>query len=157
MNKQLPEHNNIVRVIGIGSHHGVDRLGWLLCDHLKNMHWPDDIDIQNCRNPAQLTELLRDCDSAVIIDAVITGQEAGQIIALGMHELQLCAGKHSSSHGFNVSDALKLTKALGQLPNNIAIFGISVTDATQNADELSQITGPALQQAIREFQQSLAR
>jgi hydrogenase maturation protease len=147
--------NSATRIIGIGSHHGVDRLGWLLCDLLKNIPWQEEVDIQACRTPAQLPELLSGCDSAIVLDAVITGQVAGQIIALGMDELEHHSCSYPSSHGFGITEALELARVLEQLPKALKIFGISVTDALQDADEVSRKALPGLQKAICEFQHSL--
>ena len=147
--------NNPTRIIGIGSQHGADRLGWLVGDHLQGMAWQQAVDIQACRTPAQFPALLSNCASAVVLDAVITGQEPGQVIPLNMDELEYHSCNRSSSHGFGISEALELARVLGQWPAALKIFGISVTDASQDADEILQKALPALHQAIREFQHSL--
>ncbi len=153
--ESIPMTRISTRIIGIGSHHGADRLGWLLCDQLNDMQWPQTIDIHPCRTPAQLPELLRDCDSAIVLDTVITGQSAGQVIALDMHELGTRSCSRHSSHGFGISEALELARALDQLPAAVKILGISVVDATQDATEVSPIALPAVQQAVREFHLAL--
>jgi hydrogenase maturation protease len=119
------------------------------------MAWQEAVDIHLCRTPAQLPTLLSDCESAVVLDAIITGQEPGQIMALSMDELEYHSCNRSSSHGFGISEALELARILGQWPAALRIFGISVTDASQEADEVLQKALPGLQKAICEFQDSL--
>jgi Ni,Fe-hydrogenase maturation factor len=90
-----------------------------------------------------------------VLDTVITGQEPGQIIPLSIDELEHHSYSHPSSHGFGISEALELARALEQWPAALKIFGISVTDASQDADDVLQKALPGLQKAICEFQRSL--
>ena len=149
------ETGGITRIIGIGSHHGVDRLGWIICDQLRDIQWPQDIDIQTCRTPAQLPALLRGCDNAIVLDAIVTGHNAGQVMSLSITELEHQTQNCYSSHGFGVIEAIELAQALEQLPAVLQILGISVTDADQDAVVISTTALPHVQQAILEFQRSL--
>ena len=143
------------RVIGIGSHHGADCLGWLICDELRGLRWTQDIDIHSCRSPAHLPQLLAGCDHAILIDAIITGQQAGRVLPLGIDELDHQAHYSYSSHGLGVLEAIELARALGQLPAALKILGISVTDVHQDAAKVSRLALPGVQQSILEFRHSL--
>lgn len=117
-------------IIGIGSHHGADQLGWLLCEQLKNLDWPEDIDIQLCRTPAQLPELLSHCENAILLDTIKTNSDCGKILSLQLNDLAENPGAIHSSHGFGVTEALELANALGQAPTFIIILAISIDDKT---------------------------
>jgi len=117
-------------IIGIGSHHGADQLGWLLCERLKHLDWPDTIDIQLCRTPAQLPELLNHCENAILLDAIKTDTDSGKILQLQLKDLADNPNASHSCHGFGVTEALELATALGQLPASIIILAISIDDKT---------------------------
>ena len=90
-----------------------------------------------------------------LLDAIITGQQAGQILSLNIDELEHHAGITCSSHGLGLIEAIELTRALAQLPAVVQVLGISVTDANQDAAAIAALALPAIEQAIIEFRHAL--
>jgi len=137
-------------IIGIGSHHGADQLGWLVCEQLKNLDWPEAINIQLCRTPTQLPELLSHCENAILLDAIKTNTDSGKILSLQLKDLADNPIATHSSHGFGVTEALELTNALGQLPTSIIILAITIDDKTQDACLISPELLAELREVIKD-------
>jgi len=136
-----------LRVIGIGSNHGVDQLGWLACEMLQKKMKAYPIDWQLCRTPAQLPELFCNCDTAVLIDALISNKPIGQVLTLSKDDL-LSLSSPWSSHGISVVEALKLTEALGQLPANYIILGIATSISEMEIENIVLTALPQLEQSL---------
>ncbi len=125
------------RIIGIGSPHGADQLGWSLCEQLKKLDWPEALEIQLCRTPAQLPELLNHCERAILIDAILTNTGSGEILSLSVKDLAENPNASHSSHGFGVVEALELATALGQIPDSVIILGITINSKTEDISVIS--------------------
>ena len=136
-----------LRVIGIGSNHGVDQVGWLACEMLQKKMKAYPIDWQFCRTPAQLPELFEHCDNAVLIDALISNKPIGQVLTLSKDDL-LSLSSPWSSHGIGVVEALKLTEALGRLPANYKILGITTSDSEMKTENIALTALPQLEQSL---------
>ncbi|MDD3763342.1 MAG: hydrogenase maturation protease [Nevskiales bacterium] len=82
----------------------------------------------------ELLGRLEACDAAILIDACVSGAEAGTI-----HEFDVAAGPLPqrlggfSSHGFGVHEALELARALGQLPARCRVLAIDAQRDTHGA------------------------
>jgi hydrogenase maturation protease len=118
-----------VKIIGIGSPFGQDQLGWLVIDHLNDtLTTREKIEIELIkadRPGLGLLELLKNTDTAILIDAIDDKQHVGQIKVLTEQEL-FCQDTSLSSHALGVSDALRLGHALGDLPDAIVLIGICI-------------------------------
>lgn len=115
-------------VIGIGSDQGPDRIGLEIVAALREEAslGPPAVRVYPCRAPAtELPVLLRDCDWALLVDAVRAGGEPGTVLHLDAVDL---AHDHcpASTHGLGVSATLALLQLLGELPPAVAIVGIEV-------------------------------
>ena len=119
-----------VSIIGIGSPHGADRMGWLATEQLQSLAWPFTTHWHSCRTPAELPGLLANTTKAVLIDALAAPTSTGNILRLTADQIQqqpqIC-----SSHGFDLAAALNLTTSLGDCPPHLLILGIPV-DPTQD-------------------------
>lgn len=137
-----------IRVIGIGSHHGADAIGWLACEKLQRRMALERIDWQLCRTPAQLPQLILDYHGVVILDAVLNEQPLGEVLTLTWPDQQDISHSPPSSHGLSVIEALQLTAALGQLPSHTYILGISINQRQQAASLALANALPQLQQQL---------
>ena len=126
-----------VRIIGIGSPFGDDRLGWDVVDALEasgllSGFAPAWVSANRCDRPGSaLLALTQGAEAIILIDAMRTGRAPGTICRLAIHELQAAAGV-VSSHGLGVAESLALGQALELLPPTVAIYGI---EAQQTAPE----------------------
>ncbi|QDQ39203.1 hydrogenase maturation protease [Legionella geestiana] len=123
-----------LRVLGIGSPFGDDRLGWEVIKGLQQCAplqalTDDKLQLQCCDRPGmRLLELMRNAQSVILIDAVKSGARPGTLHALQMSDL---AGLNApfSSHASGVADALKMGEVLKLLPPELLIYGIAIEDA----------------------------
>lgn len=117
-----------VRVLGIGSPLGDDRVGWLVAERLRQIHAGNetiDIAVLDRPGPAVL-DALADCETAILVDAVVSGGIAGTIHRLDLESDLDKLPNLLSSHGFGLADSLRLGAALGRLPARLLIYGIEV-------------------------------
>ena len=125
---------SLIKVIGIGSPFGGDKIGWLAIDKIVSaMHKTginqDAISFEKADRPGTLLlEMIKDIDTVILIDAIDNKQNAGQILQLDKLEIQ-AAGQNLSCHNIGVSETLQLGAVLGDIPDNILLFGICI-DAT---------------------------
>lgn len=153
---QTQHHPPLIRIIGIGSHHGADATGWLACEKLQSISQWQQLDWCLCRNPTHLPELVQDCDTVVIIDAMLSDQPVGQVVKLSWPIDQDNNLSCYSTHGINVIQALQLAATLDQLPSQTYLLGLSVTSQEQDAEEVVSSALPQLQQAFGQILNQVA-
>lgn len=130
-----------VRVVGIGSPFGDDRLGWEAVERigasaeLGSLSAGDVVLCARDRPGALLLEEWGDAENVLLIDAVCSGALPGVLHCLPAAQLS-GFGSTRSSHGFGVGEALALAAALGHDLTNIAIYGVEI-DPDQHGDSLS--------------------
>ncbi|MEJ2423814.1 MAG: hydrogenase maturation protease [Candidatus Thiodiazotropha sp.] len=113
----------MIRIIGVGSPFGADRLGWEAIDHLQSRA-PDGCELIKLDRPGSgLLRYLEGVEQVVIIDAVLQGVAAGEV-AMISRETLADSSTLTSCHGFGVADALALAQQLGDLPQRIDLIGI---------------------------------
>ena len=126
-----PGRDAPVRVVGVGSPFGADRLGWEAMDALVRMHalagYPDGLVALHCldRPGASLMELLRAPGLLILIDAMRSGRPPGTVRALDAADLEETRYL-VSTHGFGIESALRLARALGESVCQVRIFGIEM-------------------------------
>jgi hydrogenase maturation protease len=113
-----------VRVVGIGSAWGADRVGWDVAERLAAA-LPPDLEVARCDSPAALLGLLEGAQRAVLVDAVVTGAAPGTVGRWAGREV-LEPRAAWSSHGLDVAGMLALGEALGALPAELVLYGIEV-------------------------------
>lgn len=124
-----------VRVIGIGSPFGNDRIGWQvvsILQHQKNIQRfiPRQLQIECSDRPGiNLLYLLQGVKTAFIIDAVRTGGVIGAIHRFENKEIET-VGTSLSSHGFGVGQTLQLGQLLDELPQRVVLFGVEVANVS---------------------------
>ena len=91
------------------------------------------IDWQLCRTPAQLPQLVQDCEAVVIIDSLLSEYPAGHVINLTWPVPQERYAPGYSSHGITVTEALQLAATLDQLPAQTYLLGLTITEPEQEA------------------------
>ncbi|WP_455201082.1 hydrogenase maturation protease [Kaarinaea lacus] len=118
-----------IAVIGIGSPHGVDQVGWQAIEFLQKDHTFQSL-LGNAvrllaldRPGMGLLEYLAGVDYAILIDAV-EGGAAGSIMEIKMEQL-LKNTVEISSHHAGVAEALAMGDTLNALPQKITVLGIA--------------------------------
>jgi hydrogenase maturation protease len=129
---------NRVRIIGMGSPCGDDRVGWDAVRAIEASglfkRFPDGaVEACCCERPASLLGLSKDIDAVIMIDAMRGGNAVGTVRRLEASEL---AAEHGllSSHGISVAENIALGAALGLLPPILVIYGIEAHGAVPGTE-----------------------
>ncbi len=129
----------MLRVIGIGSPYGADRIGWLAIERLRTSEaaarWGARVQFHTADRPgAGLLAQWRGAAQVILIDAMLTGAAPGTVRRFAAQELAQ-AQALLSSHGFGVRAALALAAALGERPVCLAVYGVEIEPGDGSAGE----------------------
>jgi hydrogenase maturation protease len=134
-------------VLGIGSPHGDDAVGWHLVERLRS-HTPA-IDTAAIRGD-QLLEHLPGCRRLILVDACSAAGPPGTIVRFEWPDPRILIEVSRSTHGFSVGESLTMADALGWLPERVIVLGIA-TDGCEPGRGLSppvQAALPAVEQHV---------
>lgn len=136
----------MIRLIGLGSPFGDDRIGWELIAALGETPPPDTELLALDRPGAGLVSHLAGADRVILVDAVLA-PPPGRILhlqpaALGSH------GTRLNSHGLDLAQALALADRLGCLPPRVDIYGITIAD-TRRRSRRARAAVPRLAAELR--------
>lgn len=137
-------------VVGVGSHHGADQLGWRVVESLRT-RVGDDVETRCALSPADVLDWARDFRELHIVDAC-QGLPAGERIGRWRWpELptQLNSDRFSS-HASDVRSALTLGERLGLLPPTVVVWGLSIDSGDQ------ELSAAAIAELARELAARLA-
>lgn len=120
----------MIRVIGLGSPFGDDQAGWWVVENMRGCV-PPPVDLVRLDRPgATLINWLDGVNHVYIIDAVgDASQPPGRVLPLNAAQLDR-QSQSLTSHQLNLADTLQLAKALGCLPAQVNIVGITIGDVT---------------------------
>lgn len=139
--------NHTTLVVGIGSPHGDDRVGWEIADAI-GRQTGGSIATRCARTPAELFDWLEGVERLDVCDAVSwsaneTAAEIGTVHCWRWPAEELERTTFRTSHGLSLPAVLSLAETLGRLPPQVRIWGVSI-DAPATFDALS----PALAAAV---------
>ena len=113
-------------VIGLGSDHGDDAIGWAAIDALAACGLPPGTSLHTCATPAaDLLSLLAACEHAVIVDAVADNEAPGRVRRLDLADLAASSAR-GGSHGMSVAAVLALADALQLAPRTLVLVGVGI-------------------------------
>jgi hydrogenase maturation protease len=98
--------------------------------------------------PTRLLEQWDGADLAVVVDAVLTGAEAGHLTVLEAGVDDLPARAATSSHASGVGEAWALGQALGTLPGRLLVVGVEA-GSVHDGEGLTEPVYAALAHAHR--------
>jgi len=119
--------SSLKRVVGIGSPHGHDRVGWLLIERLSKR---SDVSATVVRlsTPLELLDHLEECEFLLVVDACQTGAVEGSVIRLDWPDRRIQTHQSLSSHGMGIGESLQLAKRLGRLPEQVVLLCLEVRE-----------------------------
>jgi len=130
----------MIRVIGLGSPFGDDRVGWRVIELLQALV-PAEVDLVALDRPgAALINWIKGVDHLVLVDALRSGASPGSIVTLTPSELRTESGR-LTSHSLALADTFRLAETLGNLPARIDIYGIELSGL--NDTGLSEVASAA--------------
>lgn len=115
-----------IRIIAVGNPlRGDDAAGMAVADELRSRRL-HGIDIVNATGEgAELMDVWADSDSVIIVDAARSGRKPGTIVRLDARSDKIPSDFfHYSTHAFSVAEAVELSRAIGELPQRLVIYGI---------------------------------
>ncbi len=140
------------RVLGVGSPHGDDAVGWHVVEMLRRR---PGLSAQLATvEPPQLLDHLRGCRRLIVIDACRGNQPPGTVLRLTWPAGLLPSRRRPSSHGLEVGDALALAETLGWLPPQVVVFAVEVSRC-EPGEELTPEVRQALPDLERQVLQEL--
>lgn len=113
-------------VIGVGNEYrGDDGVGILIARRLQ-AQMPENVDVLiQSGEGAALMEAWKGAENVIIVDAVHSGAPPGTVFRLDAGSQPLPSNFfHYSTHAFSVAEAVELSRALQQLPDNLMVYGI---------------------------------
>ncbi len=122
----------MILIVGLGSPHGDDQLGWMAIDRLQ-LPLPAGITTHKVRGGIELLECLAGQELGIIIDASAPAGQPGSIRSFEWPCPELTACLPSGTHDLGLIDALQLAETLGQLPKRVLIFTIEARETSPGA------------------------
>ena len=150
--------NARVRIIGIGSPFGDDRLGGevveaLGCSSTLASAAGGNISFVVLDRPgALLLAHWHDADYVIVVDGVRSGAPPGTCHRLDPGEW--ISQSSLSSHGFGLASALELARALDDLPPHLVLYGMEI-DPSSSGFTLSEPVRRSLPALIREIEREV--
>jgi hydrogenase maturation protease len=142
-------------VVGLGSPHGDDQLGWIAVDRLQPLLPADSIG-HKIGAPIELVDCLHGHETALIIDAAAPASRPGTHRSFLWPCSDLTSGAAWSTHGVGLVEALRLAEALGRLPRRVQIDTIEAGDTTPGA-AMSAMVARSLDALVGAILRDLAR
>jgi len=114
-----------IRIFGIGSPFGDDRIGWLAAEALQGRFDPAQVSVSSHDRPgAGLINLMRGARLVVLVDAVQSGAPAGTLHRLEGKAVRQAVAHYTSTHGFGIAEALELGDRLNDGPDRVVLWGV---------------------------------
>jgi hydrogenase maturation protease len=116
-------------VVGLGSHHGADCLGWLVARALKQLD--STVSIVEIASPGDLLDWMPPHGRLILCDGCQGAGEPGSVHRWRWPHIDLRRLKTSGTHDLSLADVLYLGESLGSVPNQVDLWGIELpADAT---------------------------
>jgi len=150
----MPTQKPTTLVIGVGNaHRGDDAVGPLVASRLKQRAGEKFTVIEQAGEGLALMEIWEGADTVIILDAALSGAPAGAIHRIdATTELMPKDFFRCSTHALGVAEAIELSRALGQLPQRVIVYGIEGESFEAGAG-----LSPAVEEAARELEALVLR
>jgi len=154
----MPSNRKVILALG-NRFRGDDAVGPVVADRLRQDKGARLIGcdiIEGCDDAMALVSAWEDAALAIVIDAMISGEEPGSIRRLDAGEQPLPKDwARCSSHGLGLAEAVELGRALGQLPARLIIFGVEAKTLETGA-LLSAEVAAAIDKLARQIKDEIA-
>ncbi len=151
-------------IVGIGSEHGDDRVGWIVADELRRQLIANsNVKVRTATVPLDLMDWLDGVDELQICDACESSGGDEEVHRFAWNDQSFVAGsfvagyqgvfterRASGTHGFGVVEVLKLLEAMGQLPKSVVIWAIPGQLFDVNS-QLSPRTGESVRHVVEKI------
>jgi hydrogenase maturation protease len=114
-----------VCVVGIGSPHGSDAVGWRVVEGLAALLSPA-VRVATLAEPTRLMPLLDEYDRMWIVDACRSEQQVGTISRFAWPDDRIDRSWTLSGHGIGMAEVLELAETLGAMPAKTVVYTIDI-------------------------------
>lgn len=142
------------KIICIGSPFGDDQFGAWAYEALSRLLDPGEAELVYLDRPGtRLIGALDGVDQLILIDAVKSGAAIGSVLHIEGEAIYRQLARHTSTHGFGVTDALLLAERLGQLSAKVVLLGVEAgeTDTLAPLSNPMRSSLPTLLEALRYY------
>jgi hydrogenase maturation protease len=145
-------------IVGIGSPHGDDQVGWQLAERLADAlsyeSLPREIEVRLARSPAKLSDWLAGVTQLIVCDACRGLGQPGGWRRFDWPTDDLAPLRATGSHDLTLPDVLQLADQLGRLPPDVVIWAIEAKAAVPNqplSPEVAAAIPRVLEQILADF------
>ncbi len=142
-------------VIGVGSSHGDDQIGWLIADAL-DAQLSKQVTVRKASSPSDLLNWIGEVEWLGICDACRGAGAAGDWYCWTWPDHQIDQRTFRGTHDMTLSAALSLAATLGQVPQTIKIWGIEIGNC-QPGDSVSAVIRSRIPQIVDSILQEIDR
>lgn len=112
-------------LVGIGSAHGCDQVGWQVATRLRRRP-PGRCDVRIALTPADLLDWIQSYDSLHICDACRSHATEWALHRWVWPDARILESAWAGTHDLSLPAVLQLATALGMAPARIVIWGIEI-------------------------------
>jgi hydrogenase maturation protease len=143
-------------VVGLGSHHGDDQVGWRVAERLAE-RVDADYHVKVARTPSALLAWLHEgvCERLVLCDACNGAGTPGSVHRWRWPSDVLALETCRSSHDLSLVEVLALAARLNRLPKHVWIWGVELAAAVPACDSLSPAVAVAVSHAAERIHAQL--
>lgn len=142
-----------ILIVGIGSHHGDDRFGWLVAELLTKQITERDligqVAVRLAQSPSELLDWLDGVERLVICDAYRDAARGGTILHWNWPSEDVDRASFGGTHDLGLPEALDLVAKLGRLPKQTEIWSAAGRESEPNAPVSLQVAAAAEKVARR--------
>lgn len=115
---------NSLLLVGLGSPHGDDAVGWQIAERINEAALPG-VRVRNAATPLDMLDWLDGVETLVICDACQAAAAPGNMYHWRWPAKELSVLRAGGSHDFGLPAVLQLAERLGRLPSDVRIYGVS--------------------------------
>jgi hydrogenase maturation protease len=126
-----------------------DGVGLEVARRLQDGPLPDGVEVQQSEVAGlRLLELVKGYDKVVIVDALRSGREPGEIVRYDASEFK-GGHRYGSAHSIGLHTALELGRTLGMsMPDDVTVFAVEAEDVETFGEEFSPPVAAAADKVV---------
>jgi hydrogenase maturation protease len=126
-----------------------DGVGLYVAERLQAGPMPDGVEVQLSEVAGlRLLELVKGYDKVVIVDALRSGREPGEIVRYEAREFK-GGHRYGSAHSIGLHTALELGRQLGiPMPEDVTVFAVEAEDIETFGEDFSPPVAAAAEKVI---------
>ena len=117
-------------IVGIGSPHGDDAVGWMIADRLRCEFDPGEVRVEKASSPIQSLDWIDEIDRIIFCDACHGLGASGEMRRWIWPSSDLASVSWSGTHDFSLVASLQLAERLERLPKQVIIWAVETAGGT---------------------------